>query len=314
MEPVNYSISFQGKGSELFKIQIVNLILCIVTLGLYYPWAKAKTLQYVYGQTHFENHPFAFTGTGKQMFKGFIRAFILLLLIYVIFILLVLTGMPGLGALFFLIAFLLIFPIAMHGSYRYRFAKTVWNEIRFGYTGNRGELIRLFIKGVLLTIITFGIYGSWFTIKLRNYMLSNVRMGNASFVYQGDGGDYFLLNLKGYLLTIVTLGIYSFWWQKDLFNYYVNNLRLQQDDKAVFLHSKATGGGFAGLMIVNFLIIIFTLGLGFPWVAARTLRFVFNNVIIEGNIDFEQLQQEQPDYSDATGEDLAGFLDFGFVI
>ena len=314
MEPRNYQVSFQGKGSELFKIQIVNLILCVLTLGLYYPWAKAKTLQYLYGQTQFEQHPFAFTGTGKQMFKGFIRAFLLIILIYIVCIMLTLMSMPALGVLFVIVAFLAIIPMALHGSFRYRFAKSVWNGVRFGYTGSRSELIKIFIKGLLLTIVTFGIYASWFTIKLRNYMLSNVKMGNASFSYHGDGADFFLLNLKGYFLTIFTLGIYSFWWQKDLFNYYVNNLRLQHDDNAVFFHSKATGGKFAGLLIVNFLIVLFTLGLGYPWVIARTLRFAFANVVIEGNIDFLQLQQTQPDYSDATGEDLAGFFDFGFVI
>ena len=34
-------ISFTGSGSEYFRIWIVNLLLTFVTLGLYYPWAKA---------------------------------------------------------------------------------------------------------------------------------------------------------------------------------------------------------------------------------------------------------------------------------
>ncbi|OYY07964.1 MAG: hypothetical protein B7Y66_11820 [Sphingobacteriia bacterium 35-36-14] len=50
----------------------MNMILTTITLGLYYPWAKARTLHYFYGNTVFNEQPFIFTGTGSQMFKGFI--------------------------------------------------------------------------------------------------------------------------------------------------------------------------------------------------------------------------------------------------
>jgi uncharacterized membrane protein YjgN (DUF898 family) len=139
-------------------------------------------------------------------------------------------------------------------------------------------------------------------------------VGNAQFVYSGDGSDYFWLNVKGYFLTLITVGIYLFWWQKNQFNFFVNNLRMQQDDDAVFFDSKATGSGFAGLMIGNFLIVILTLGLGYAWVVTRSLKFVMKNIEVNGYYSFESLQQAQENYSDATGEDISDFLDFGFVI
>jgi uncharacterized membrane protein YjgN (DUF898 family) len=123
-----------------------------------------------------------------------------------------------------------------------------------------------------------------------------------------------MLNLKGYFLSLISLGIYSFWWQKDLFEFFVNNLRLEQDEDAVFFRSTATGGGFAVLTIVNILILIFTLGLGYAWVVTRTMEFVMNNIEASGYYSFESLQQAQEDYSDATADDLADILDFGFVI
>ena len=67
----NYSLEFHGKGSEFFSIMIVNWLLTLVTLGLYYPWARAKKLRYIYGQTELNNERFHFAGTGKEMFKGF---------------------------------------------------------------------------------------------------------------------------------------------------------------------------------------------------------------------------------------------------
>ena len=159
-----------------------------------------------------------------------------------------------------------------------------------------------------------GIYGAWFAVDLRNYVLRNVRMGGLEFDWQANGLDYLILNIKGYFLTIFTLGIYVFWWQKDLFEYYVNNLSLYQDNKEVRFTSIATGSEFFGLMIVNFLILIFTFGLGFPWVVTRTLEFIFERIHIEGNIDFTSVKQTEEEFHDATGEDMADFFDLDLVI
>jgi uncharacterized membrane protein YjgN (DUF898 family) len=312
-ESRSYSLAFYGSGSEYFKILIVNTILSILTLGLYYPWAKERKLKYLYSKNTFDETPFVFSGTGKEMFKGFIVAIGIFIAIYTLFAYLMLSGYMVAGMLFFYAALIALVPVALHGAYRYRMAKTSWKGIRFGYNGDRNELIGIFVKGILLTILTLGIYGSWFAMNVRRYMLSNIKVGNARFVYTGEGGDYFALNLKGYFLTILTLGIYMFWWQKDQFEFLVNNMRLEQDDDVVFFHSKATGGGFAGLMIVNLLILVFTLGLGYAWVVTRSMSFIMNNIEASGYYSFESLVQSQEEYSDATADDMADILDLGLV-
>lgn len=314
MEPRSYALAFHGKGSELFKIQIVNLILSVITLGLYYPWAKARTLQYLYGQNTFEQQPFAFTGTGNEMFKGFIKAFVFVIVLYLIFFVLLRNGHPAFAALWLYGGLFCVMPLAIHGSYKYRMAKTNWGGIRFGYTGDRGQMIKLFIKGILLSIVTLGIYGSWFAINLRRYIIGNIKVGNAEFKYSGTGSDFFWMNLKGYFLTVFTLGIYSFWWQRDRFAYFVDHMWLEQGDRTVTFTSKATAGAFFELTIVNTLLLMFTLGLALPWIITRNLRFVVANIAIQGDYSFEELQQTQENYSDATGEDLSDFFDFGFVI
>ncbi len=71
---------------------------------------------------------------------------------------------------------------------------------------------------------------------------------------------------------------------------------------------------FAGLMIVNFLILIFTFGIGYAWIVTRTLKFVMTNIEMTGYYSFESLSRHNRRYSDATGEDMADILDLGFVI
>jgi uncharacterized membrane protein YjgN (DUF898 family) len=309
----SYSLGFYGSGGDYFKILIVNTILSILTLGLYYPWAKEKKLKYLYSKNTFDETPFVFSGTGKEMFKGFIKAIGIFILIYGIFLSLLFTGHTAIALLFFYAALIALIPIALHGAYRYRMAKTSWRGIRFGYNGDRKELIGIFVKGFLLTVFTLGIYGAWFSMNIRRYMLSNIKVGNAKFVYNGEGNDYFWLNIKGYFLTIFTLGIYMFWWQKDQFEFLVNNMRLEQDEDALFFNSKATGSGFAGLMIVNLLILVFTLGLGYAWIVTRTMNFIMNNIEASGYYSFDALVQSQEEYSDATANDMADILDLGLV-
>jgi uncharacterized membrane protein YjgN (DUF898 family) len=313
-ETKTHKLDFQGSGSAFFGIIIVNWLLTIITLGVYYPWAKAKQLQFLYGESSLDGDRFTFHGTGKEMFRGFVKAIILFIVLAIIMFFFIFLKMPLLGLIFFYVGIIAILPLAIHGSYRYRMSRTSWRGIRFGYRGDRNEFIKKFFSWIGLTIITFGIYGPWMVINMRKYLLENVRFGDAEFEYEGDGGDYFLLNLKGYFLTIFTLGIYMFWWQKDIFQYYVNNLSLHKEDKKITLTSTVTGGGFFKLAFINLFIIIFTLGLGYAWVVARTMKFIFSNIIIEGNIDLDSIQQTEENFKDATGDDISDILNMDFVM
>ena len=61
-------LSFGGSGFEYFKIWIVNILLTILTLGLYYPWAKVRKNRYFYGNTSLDERNFEYHATGKQLF------------------------------------------------------------------------------------------------------------------------------------------------------------------------------------------------------------------------------------------------------
>jgi len=309
-------LTFHGEGAKLFGIYIVNILLTFVTLGLYYPWARAALLKYMYEESEFEGSRFTFHGTGKEMFIGFIKAVGIFLGLYCI----LLGGIATKSATFtmigvavFYIGFLLLIPIAIHGALRYRTSRSSWRGIHFGYRGDRKEFLNMFIIGSIITLITFGIYGAWLVIEIRKYIFKHLRFGNITFSYEGEGGAFFWLNVKGYFLTLLTLGIYSFWWMKDLFAYYVNNIRMYQGETRLNFRSTATAGDYFKLIVVNMLIIILSLGLGTPWAIVRTMQFVFSNIHIDGPLDVDAIVQTEADYTDATGEDLADMIDIGLV-
>ena len=310
----DYKLSFHGQGKAYFGIVIVNWLLTMITLGFYYPWAKARNLQFLYGSTALENDRFTFHGTGKEMFAGFIKTIVILGVINGILLLFIYLEMPILGLILFYFAFIAIIPVAIHGSYRYRFSRTSWRGIRFGYRGDRSNLFTSFFKWVFFSIITLGIYGSWMEMKLRSYLLSNVRAGNIEFNYTGIGLEYFILNLKGFLLSLITLGIYSFWWFKDLLAYYVDNLSMHKDGQQIKMKSIATAGDIFKIVMGNLLIVIFTLGFGYAWAITRTMNFMVSKIKLEGDMDLDNIKQTEDDYNDATGDDMTGLLDINFII
>jgi uncharacterized membrane protein YjgN (DUF898 family) len=313
MSKSNQKLFFHGNGRQLFALQIVNILLTVVTIGIYYPWARAAYMKYTLSETEFAGSRFAFLGTGFELFKGMILGILVIGFGYSMLYYLSTAHHPFIGSFIFFFYILLLIPFAIHSSMRYRTSRTTWRGIHFGYRGDLKELMNLSVKGTFLSIITFGIYGAWYAMELRNYVLGHTRLGSVTMRYEGKGGAFFVMNLLGYLFTILTLGIYAFWWMKDLFNYYVDNIVLEQDGRDVRLKSTVTGGAFFGLLIINFFIVILTLGLGAPWAVVRTLNFVFENVEFVGELDLDTIQQTEDNYKNATGEDLTGLLDIGMV-
>ena len=305
-------LSFKGKGGDLFVVLIVNWLLTMITLGIYYPWAKVRRLSWYYENTEMDSHPFHFHGTGREMFIGFIKAVAILAVIIGLFVGLNYLRMPFLAFIIYVGGLLAFIPLVIHGTYRYRMSRSSWRGIHFGYRGQLKELYTICLRDGFLTIITLGIYGSWFVMNLRNYILSHVRYGSSNFQYRGEGLEFFVLNLKGWFLTIITLGIYAFWWQKDLFEYYVNNLSWNfSDGKRIQFKSTATGGGLFGLLVGNVLLIIFTLGIGFAWAQVRMARFVMNNIEFAGDADLNAVAQTEAEHKNALADDLGDMMDIG---
>ncbi len=312
----NKLIKFHGDGGNLFSVYIVNMILTILTLGLYYPWARAALLRYTYQETEFAGSRFTFHGTGNEMFMGMLKGIGIFASLYFIVYLAALSQnfvFAILAVLLFYVGLIAIIPIAIHGAMRYRMSRTSWRGIHFSYQGKLGELMSEFFAGITLSILTLGIYNSWRIIYLRSYVIDKIRFGNLQFSYVGNGADFFFINLKGYFLTMFTLGIYYFWWMKDSFDYYVNNIQIMQGDKVITFRSDMSGSKYLSLMLVNVLMLVFTLGIASPWVTVRTLRYVFSCINIDDELNPDTIEQDLESYETMKNNDMADILDIGIA-
>lgn len=309
--------SYFGKGSEFAVIYLKNIVLTVLTIGLYYPWAKVELLKYHYQSTALDQNRFTFHGTGKEVFRGFIKLYAVIVVLYALVLYALQTQntvVLGFAMATFYLFFILLIPFAIHGAARYRASRSSWKGIYFKYLGDRMELFWKCVTGALLTIVTLGLYGSWFSVDIRKYVISHLRFGNLSFDFKGKGETLFWINLKFVFLFYLTLGIYSFWYFKELWSFYADNTEITQDGKKVNFRFTMQPGDIFELMIVNFFLIAFTFGLATPWVAVRTFKFIFRFLEIEEGLDTDSIQQVKYDnYDDAAGDDFLDILDIDLV-
>lgn len=306
--PNHRQLLFFGKGSRYFGIWAVNVILTALTLGLYYPWAKTAVRKYIWNETELEGDRFVYHGTGKEMFKGFIIAY------GIIFLLIAASFLHPFGLVLIYLGLFALAPVAIFGGWRYRLSRTSWRGIFFSFRGNLGEFVKLYFKNLFLTIITLGIYGSWMRVNVMNYLLGHSQFGQQKLGFTGKGSDLFGINILGIILSIFTLYIYIPWYIANYFNFTVDNTFIKEEGQEVYpLQSSLTGGNTFMIFFTNALLVMFTLGLGFPWANMRSQKLFTESVNLNSQVNLDGLIQESDNYKDATGDDLLDVLDIDLV-
>ncbi len=302
-------LSFSGNGAELFGILINNFLLNLLTLGIYYPWAKAKQLRYYYGASRIHDSDFQFHGTGGEMFIGLLKALAVLALFDFAYegILAVIQNdwLLGLTGILYFLLFLLLIVIASVGARRYRMSRTSWRGIRFRFLGTFKETLILISRGWLLTLLSLGFYYPFYLNRFQVYWTTKTTFGNLPFSYDGHGKEVFRIWLKGMLLTLLTLGIYLFWLRANLQRYFWNHTAYGE----ARINSTLYGGKWLWESLIFLLFVIFTLGIGRAWAVVRYKKFYLGTLSLEGKIDLAQIKQSEAKLTGATGEGMADFFD-----
>lgn len=129
-EPYQYNFYFYGTGSEYFRIWIVNLLLTIITLGIYSPWAKVRRLRYFYGNTELNDESFDFTANPKRILIGRLIA------IGVYLIISVLGEFSPLIAAVGGLLIMALFPWLVRSTLRFRARNSQYKNVRFAFVGS----------------------------------------------------------------------------------------------------------------------------------------------------------------------------------
>ncbi len=150
-------IRFTGSGSEYFRIWIVNLLLTLITLTLYWPFARARRLAYFQNNTLVGHDPLGFHGDPWKMFRGY-----LLMVMFGVSYWAVSNFAPAFAWLPLLLLAVL-WPALWRASLQFRLRNTSWRGVRMSFEGDlKGAylcMLPFFIPVVLIGMV-FGVVAS----------------------------------------------------------------------------------------------------------------------------------------------------------
>lgn len=168
-------IVFQGKASEYFGIWIVNLLLSLVTLGVYSAWAKVRRKKYFYNNTLIDNVGFDYHANPIAILKGRVIAFV-----FFLFYSQSVHISPFLPLLFLVIFFIALPWIVVRGLL-FNARNSSHRGLRFDFVGKVGQAVKVFIGLPLLLIPTFGLIAPYVAHERSQFVMSNHRFGLSQF-------------------------------------------------------------------------------------------------------------------------------------
>ncbi|CAG0976564.1 Inner membrane protein YjgN [Burkholderiales bacterium] len=218
---------FTGTGSEYFRVWVTHLLLNLLTLGLYSPWAKVRKARWFAQHTRLLDAPFDFHADPKRILLG--RLAIVALLIGFLGATL---AAPLAGALVLGLVYLAA-PLLLISAQRFRFANTSWRGLRFRLNAPTQEVYRaswpllvLLLAGLaldqteeargltLLTSFVASLVWPWTHAQFKGLQHGYAAYGNWRFDYRNDvrgfygaylGAAVFLL--LGFLVVGVAVSV-----------------------------------------------------------------------------------------------------------
>ncbi|HEB91885.1 MAG TPA: DUF898 domain-containing protein [Gammaproteobacteria bacterium] len=331
---------FAGRAGEFFRIWIVNLLLTIVTLGFYYPWAKVRSNRYFYASTCLKGDSFSYLAEPLAILKGYLVA----LLLIGLYVFANIFNSLASGVVILLLFALL--PLLLVRALRFRARNTAYRNIRFSFTGGVGDAYAAFLLWPLLTIVSFGILIPLMIYKQKAYLFNGFRYGESTFRFDTSAGPFWRLYLMLFamfigagvlisaltmvlslggsdlqslpmvamvlpmiLLPLVYLGLYAFLFVRQT-NLVYNAVALEQHR----LQSDYALGSWLGLQIGNLLGVVLSLGLLIPWAKIRTARYRAQHTHFLAAGDLDRFVAAEEKKRSALGEEIGSAFDMDIAI
>jgi len=194
-----YPIIFIGNGWEYFKIYFVNIMLSILSLGIYSAWAKVRNKRYFYGHTSLAGSSFDYHAKPMQILKGRVIV-VAILVLYNLSI----SFIPLIAPLFSLLFFFGI-PFLILRATKFNMQYSSHRQIRFNFIGEYLYIFFHFIVLPLASIFSLGLAYPYAIYKQKQYISNNTKYGDALFHFSGKSKEFFL---SYFLATVLMVAIY----------------------------------------------------------------------------------------------------------
>lgn len=208
----NQAFQFYGSWREYAPIAFTNLLLTIVTLGIYNFWGRTRTRKYLWSRTRFIDDRLEWTGTGLELMIGYLLVMGLLLvplagLQFLIGALMTQGSREatGAGAALFLLLYPLLLGlggVAVFRALRYRLSRTYWHGIRGGSDDQGLRYGLSYLWRTVVGGIAFGLLVPWALVSLWNKRWNAMSFGPYRFRAEASTDGLMGRYLLYYLLPI----------------------------------------------------------------------------------------------------------------
>jgi uncharacterized membrane protein YjgN (DUF898 family) len=332
---------FTGSGGEYFRIWIVNLILTVLTLGIYSAWAKVRREQYFHRNTLLAGSGFDYHGNPRAILKGRVVAWGLFMLLSItqkfsptMYLVLVLCSIP-------------IIPWFLMRSLKFRAANSSYRGLRFHHRGTYGGAFMAFVGHGLLLVPTLGLWLPMWVRANKRFQIGKLSFGGTDFNCEPRAGGFYRLYVVAGLAMLVpmiavgvlvamgvpgkgqaasaaailmTMAIPVFFLvalalfvrpfvQVRLTNLVWNATRL--GDHRFF--SSQTFRSFWRIHAGNLALILLTLGLYWPWAKVREAAYRAQHFALAAN-DLDAFVGDARHEASAVGEEIADAFDLDFSL
>jgi uncharacterized membrane protein YjgN (DUF898 family) len=204
------AFAFTGDWREFAPIAFTNLLLSIVTLGIYIFWARTRERQYLWSRTRFIDDRLEWMGTGLELFIGYVLAVTLFLVPFAALNLLLqgllLRDHPGAAALLGLCLYLLLMylaGVAIFRALRYRLSRTYWHGIRGGSDSQGLAFGWSYLWRTIAGSLALGLLIPWSMTSLWNERWDEMSFGPHRFEANAHQDSIFLKFLLFYLAPVI---------------------------------------------------------------------------------------------------------------
>ena len=334
--------SFTGTGSEYFGIWIVNILLSIVTLGIYSAWAKVRRNRYFYSNTHVAQGSFEYHGNAIAILKGRILA----VAFFILYNMAVRSSPRYLGIMLLVMA--VFMPWLVWKSIQFKLHNSSYRGVRFGFRGSAGQAYFNFLLLPIVTLFTIYLLAPFTHQRIKKFQHTESRYGASYFSFDGKVGDFYIAYLIGFgalFAGLVAIGVVLgggfiafiaqaknnqpnpaaisgffllifavYIWMFAIFPLFLtliqnliwNHTQLGNNH----FRSNLKWGKMTFIFITNIIGVICTLGLFAPFAHVRLLKYRIESMTLipGGSVDdFVAVEEQQVT---ATGEGVADVFDF----
>lgn len=183
-----------GHTDPLFRIHLVNILLTILTLGIYRFWGIVRVRQYVWSHTALLGDRLEYAGTGGELLRGFLIVLGIMVPLILAGIGLDLLGLTSTWALaasnaLKVAVFLYLLAVGRHAARRYLASRTLWRGLRFVVTGSPWRCGAVVFGWWMATLLTLGLARPWALAAEARWSFGRLHLGTQPFRFTGRGGQ-----------------------------------------------------------------------------------------------------------------------------